>query len=41
LRPIFKYAHRAYAVLARIDAAFAPQALATVVLFESVKPAGD
>jgi len=38
LRPIFKYAHRAYAVLARIDAALAPRALATVVLFESVKP---
>lgn len=38
LRPIFKYAHRVYALLARLDAALAPRALATVVLFESVKP---
>jgi SAM-dependent methyltransferase len=38
LRPMFKYAHRGYALLARIDAAVMPQSLAAVLLFEGVKP---
>ena len=37
IRPVFKWAHRIYAVLARIDAAVMPRALATVILFEAVK----
>lgn len=37
IRPLFKWAHRAYAVLARIDAKVMPRALATVILFEAVK----
>jgi SAM-dependent methyltransferase len=38
LRPVFKYGHRAYALLARLDAAIMPQSFAAVVLFEGVKP---
>ena len=38
VRPVFKWAHRIYAVLARIDAKAMPRALATVVLFEAEKP---
>lgn len=38
LRPVFKWAHRAYALLARVDAAVMPRSLAAVVLFEGVKP---
>ena len=37
IRPLFKWAHLAYAVLARIDAMVMPRALATVILFEAVK----
>lgn len=37
IRPAFKWAHRAYAVLARLDAWLMPRALATVILFEAVK----
>lgn len=37
IRPVFKWAHRAYAILARIDATIMPRALATVILFEAVK----
>jgi SAM-dependent methyltransferase len=40
LRPMFKYTHRAYALLARADAAVMPQSLAAVILFEAEKP-GD
>lgn len=38
LRPAFKYAHRAYALLARLDAAAMPRSLAAVILFEAEKP---
>ncbi len=38
LRPMFKYAHRGYALLARADAALMPQSWAAVLLFEGVKP---
>lgn len=38
LRPAFKYAHRGYALLARLDAAVMPRALAAVILFEAEKP---
>ncbi len=37
VRPIFKWAHRGYAVLARLDAWVMPRSLATVILFETVK----
>ncbi len=37
LRPVFKWAHRGYALLARVDAWIMPRALATVMLFEAVK----
>ena len=37
VRPIFKWAHRGYAVLARLDAWVMPRALATVILFEAAK----
>lgn len=38
LRPVFKYTHRAYALLARADAAVMPRSLAAVILFEAEKP---
>ena len=38
LRPVFKWAHRAYALLARADAALMPRKFAAVILFEGVKP---
>ncbi len=38
LRPVFKWAHRAFALLARADAAIMPMKYAAVVLFEGVKP---
>ncbi len=41
LRPAFKYAHRAYALLARLDAAVMPRSLAAVILFEAEKPATE
>ncbi len=37
IRPVFKWAHRAYALLARFDAWVMPRSLATVILFEAVK----
>lgn len=37
IRPVFKWAHRGYAVLVRFDAWLMPRALATVILFEAVK----
>ena len=37
LRPMFKYAHRGYALLAWADAAVMPRSLAAVLLFEGVK----
>ena len=40
LHPVFKWAHRGYAVLARVDAWVMPRALATVMLFEAVKDEG-
>jgi SAM-dependent methyltransferase len=40
LRPVMKWAHRAYALLARLDAAVAPPSLAAVMLFEGVKSDG-
>ena len=40
LHPVFKWAHRGYAVLARVDAWVMPRALATVMLFEAVKEEG-
>ncbi len=40
VRPIFKLAHRGYAVLARLDAWVMPRSLATVILFEAVKEEG-
>ena len=40
VRPIFKWAHRGYAVLARLDAWVMPRSLATVILFEAVKEEG-
>ena len=40
LRPLFKWAHRGYALLARVDAWVMPRALATVMLFEAVKEEG-
>jgi SAM-dependent methyltransferase len=38
LRPVFIYAHRIYAVLARIDAAIMPRSWAAVILFEAQRP---
>ncbi len=40
LRPLFKWAHRGFALLARVDAWVMPRALATVMLFEAVKEEG-
>ena len=40
LHPVFKWAHRGYAVLARVDAWVMPRALATVMLFEALKEEG-
>ncbi len=40
LRPVFKWAHRGYAVLARVDAWVMPRRLATVMLFEAAKEEG-
>ncbi|MDK1021394.1 MAG: class I SAM-dependent methyltransferase [Candidatus Hydrogenedentes bacterium] len=37
VHPIFKWAHRGYAVLARLDAWVMPRSLATVILFEALK----
>jgi SAM-dependent methyltransferase len=38
LRPVFIQAHRAYALVARLDAAVMPRAWAAVILFEAERP---